>query len=46
MDITEPSLKSFKEQSKSLFEDYSRQNSWGEDLIGKIEAQRKKSAAP
>ena len=32
--------------SKTLYEEYRRQNSWGEDLIGKIEAQRKKSAAP
>ena len=46
MDVTEPSLKSFKEQSKTLYEEYRRQNSWGEDLIEKIEAQRKKSAAP
>lgn len=46
MDVTEPSLKAFKEQSKTLYAEYSLQNSWGEALIGKIEAQRKKSAAP
>ena len=45
-DVREPSLKAFKEQSEILYEDYARQNSWGEDLIQKIKAQRKEAAAP
>lgn len=46
MDVLDPSLKSFKEQSEVIYEDYQRQNSWAEDLIAAIKAQRKKATAP